>query len=578
MTSRIRRSGQSFAAASNALARFGLPPVSSSAALGPAEISGSRSIPVLLSKFADTPSDPISATRLQQQLFGTWPTGTMTDYYREISYGKFTVTGSVFAWQTMARQSSYYQGPDTATPEGTTEPCHGVCPQAHLGEYLISSFESLGPTFNWGQYDNDGPDGVPNSGDDDGVVDFAALVHPGRGGECGAPQGSVNRNIWSHRWALSSWTGSPFTTRSPRNGGGFIQIDDYVVMPALACDNATMIQIGVFAHEFGHAFGLPDLYDTDRDNGRSSGLGNWCLMASGSWGGDNKSPERPTHMSPWAKAYLGWAEIRNVPVMQSPPLTLPPSEQSPVIYKLPIAANRYYLLSNISRTGFNSRLPESGLAVWQIDPTIIEQGLPNNRVNADAQHKGVDLIEADGRNGLDSEQYRGGRGDLFPGSAGQRRFDSATIPRNLANKGVCNITVNGVNVVFDYLRNRPSCAGFSPSATMTESAAAAPAVEPADLLPDHLDLQKWVGKSIELKGMLTNLGSNYQKTRDRHIVFQDAAGKTMDVKIALPLEAPGKPGLSSILGKKVQVKGTIRQSPTGTAVFDIETAKPSNNQ
>ncbi len=40
---------------------------------------------------------------------------------------------------------------------------------------------------------------------------------------------------------------------------------------------------GVFAHEMGHAaFGLPDLYDTDNS---SEGLGNWSLMAGGSWNG-----------------------------------------------------------------------------------------------------------------------------------------------------------------------------------------------------------------------------------------------------------------------------------------------------
>ena len=63
-----------------------------------------------------------------------------------------------------------------------------------------------------------------------------------------------------------------------------------------------MIHIGVFAHEFGHAFGLPDLYDTDsRPTASRRESATWCLMASGSWGGDNRSPELPSHMSAWAK-------------------------------------------------------------------------------------------------------------------------------------------------------------------------------------------------------------------------------------------------------------------------------------
>ena len=33
-------------------------------------------------------------------------------------------------------------------------------------------------TIDWGQFDNDGPDGIPNSGDDDGFVDVLAVMHP----------------------------------------------------------------------------------------------------------------------------------------------------------------------------------------------------------------------------------------------------------------------------------------------------------------------------------------------------------------------------------------------------------------
>ena len=64
-----------------------------------------------------------------------------------------------------------------------------------------------------------------------------------------------------------------------------------------------LIDIGVFCHEFGHVLGLPDLYDTDNS---SEGLGQWCLMASGSWGGNGSSPQTPTHMSAWCKQKLGW--------------------------------------------------------------------------------------------------------------------------------------------------------------------------------------------------------------------------------------------------------------------------------
>ena len=49
-------------------------------------VSGVREVPVFLAKYSDTGSDPIDPDDLQQQLFdGPWPTGTMTEYYAEIS-------------------------------------------------------------------------------------------------------------------------------------------------------------------------------------------------------------------------------------------------------------------------------------------------------------------------------------------------------------------------------------------------------------------------------------------------------------------------------------------------------------
>ncbi len=69
-----------------------------------------------------------------------------------------------------------------------------------------------------------------------------------------------------------------------------------------------MIGCGVFCHEFGHALGLPDLYDTDAYGlGSGYGLGNWSLMAGGSWGGNGMTNARPVALDVWARRFLGWA-------------------------------------------------------------------------------------------------------------------------------------------------------------------------------------------------------------------------------------------------------------------------------
>ena len=64
-------------------------------------------------------------------------------------------------------------------------------------------------------------------------------------------------------------------------------------------------KIGVCAHELGHLlFGWPDLYDIDNS---SSGLGEWCLMAGGSWNG--YLGDIPAHPSAWCKADQGWVTV-----------------------------------------------------------------------------------------------------------------------------------------------------------------------------------------------------------------------------------------------------------------------------
>jgi immune inhibitor A len=70
--------------------------------------------------------------------------------------------------------------------------------------------------------------------------------------------------------------------------------------------------VGVFAHEFGHDLGLPDLYDTSGNTGGAeNSTGFWTLYSSGSYGSSGKPEDgigtKPTHMSAYEKLFLGWS-------------------------------------------------------------------------------------------------------------------------------------------------------------------------------------------------------------------------------------------------------------------------------
>jgi M6 family metalloprotease-like protein len=527
-------------------------------------VEGQQSIPILTLKFRDTGSDPIDVRQLQKELFdGPWPTGTMTDYYKEISYGRFEVNGQVQTFKTLKNRGSFYTGG-----------CNGLCPQAKVPDMLKETL-TLNGSLDWGQFDNDGPDGKPNSGDDDGFVDFAAFVHPNIGGECGK-----NSFIWSHRFNLSGWNVKPFVTKTARNGGGTIMIDDYVIMPAKACDGKTMIQIGVFAHEFGHAFGLPDLYDTDPDNGDSEGAGNWCLMAAGSWGGDGSSPQRPAHMSAWSKTFLGWV-LPSLQTANVPSVSIKEAESNAFAIKVPISMTQYYLIESRQKTKFDDKLPIGGLLVWKINDTVVTAGLANNSVNANESNQGVELVEADGRNDLDSAANRGDAGDPFPGSRNVKAFDNATKPVSLGKLALCEISAPGATMTARIsMTGRcqtatppPKASPAAPTAvsSLGQQAAASPQARAPDDKVTIAELQKnpaaYAGKTLKVDGTLENAGRNY--FTDRRLVLRQPEG-TGSVPVrwpGMPLDVPRPPGanksrpstLSDYLGKKVEVVGVLER-------------------
>jgi len=264
-------------------------------------VSGTTYVPVLMGKYSNTGADPYPTASLQTKLFAAPPAASMSSLYGEMSYGNLNLTGTVFGWYQASNVDTYYEGAGT---------CYGLCGTAKTGQYIKEVLQLADPAVNFGTYDNDGPDGIPNSGDDDGYVDFVAIVQPEIGAECGATA------IWSHRWVVGGWpefAQSPWVTNDARTGGGNIVVWDYTIQPALGSVNgcgAGIIEIGVFCHEFGHAFGLPDLYD----GSGSAGIGHWGLMGSGNW----NSPTNPSHFDAWCKGELGWIVPTVVgPVSQS---------------------------------------------------------------------------------------------------------------------------------------------------------------------------------------------------------------------------------------------------------------------
>ncbi|HEY0019366.1 MAG TPA: M6 family metalloprotease domain-containing protein [Longimicrobium sp.] len=397
-----------------------------------AAVTGTLRVPVLMGLYADAAA-PHPQSDYQTRLFGPQQYSART-FYQEMSRGVFTLDGTVTPWITLPQNAAYYQ------PSSATDARYG-----RAGEYLQHTLQGADAQVDFGQFDNDGPDGVPNSGDDDGYVDAAAFVYPAAGMSCGGP------GIWPHRWVYRAWFGAPFTTGDARAGGGFILVDDYLIQGGLECDGAGLMQIGTFSHEMGHALGLPDLYDTYAADGTSSGLGEWDLMSSGNW----RLQDAPAHMGAWSKDYLGWVNVETVTASRA--VTLPQVYAGGTVlrYDLP-GTPEYFLMENRGMVGSDRNLRRAGLLVYHVDPAVIDSTRGWNRVNGHPR-MGVALEQADGADHLGAGSNRGDAGDPFPGSTGRTAFGDTGTPNTRSNSATAsdlelrNLALNGATnaVTFD---------------------------------------------------------------------------------------------------------------------------------
>jgi M6 family metalloprotease-like protein len=309
------------------------------------------------------------------------------DYFLENSYGQLDLQVDVAGWYTADKNFEYY-GDENG--------------KSRARELVQQALRDADDDIDYSNYDND------QDGDVDGVI----IIHAGRGAE----DGGLRQYIWSHRWTV------PFASHDNTF------IFDYTIQPETrSASYGGDVGIGIFCHEFGHLLGLPDLYDTDFNNGSSHGIGEWGLMGSGGWLGRE---DYPAGLSAWSKERLGWIEPQNI-TSNYGTFSLRPAHAFPDYLRIESGREgEYFLLENRQRDGYDAFLNGEGLAIWHINTDKTSLYPSRNAVNGDENFKGVDLEEADGIFNLDKYQNRGDEGDLYPGESGQQTFNYITSPNS----------------------------------------------------------------------------------------------------------------------------------------------------
>lgn len=381
------------------------------AALERAPLRGPVRVVVVLAEFPDRALPAGAADRFRDLFFsdGTLPHGSVKDYFTDVSGGLITLTGEVVGPYVLPRPLAVYAG-----AENGTQPAE---PNART-----MAADALGPA------DAD-VDFTPYDNDANGYVDAYIVVHAGRGAEETGAAG----DIWSHKWVLPAQRA----------------VDDTLVYGYLTIPEDS--KIGVCAHELGHLlFGWPDLYDTDYS---SAGIGDWCLMAAGSWG---LGGDRPVHPSAWCKATQGWVDVVNQTVDAS--VTVSDVKTSRTAYRLwkdAAVGNEYFLVENRLQTGFDTSLPGDGLLVWHIDDAVA--------TNRDERHYKVALVQADGRRELEGNTNQGDDGDPYPGASHNVALTDFSTPDSKSYAGSSTgVSITGIPEAADAMTVKLGVQGAQP--------------------------------------------------------------------------------------------------------------------
>lgn len=331
--------------------------------------------------------------------------GSVKDYFRDNSGGKFVPNFQVVGPYTLPEPQSFYA--DNSYDTGSDIDPRGMVIHA------LRLTREKNPELNFKQFDNDG----------DGYMDNVYVIYAGYSE---ASTGNA-ADMWPHSWTLGNDT---------INYDGVI-IKNYSCSQELvgspeANPTPSMDGIGTFTHEFGHVLGLMDMYDTnDYYDGMGLDPGAYSLYASGSYNNDSKTPA-----ALWAfeRLQMGWMkegeDIKELKAGED--VTQPNSAETFTARYIDChpkeKGQEWFILENRQFTGWDEFIPSHGLLIYHYDYTepMVTKYWSLNSPNNNARHRCLYIIPADNVDDTNSRS-----GDTFPGSSGNIEFTDFTTPNAL---------------------------------------------------------------------------------------------------------------------------------------------------
>ncbi|NUO10092.1 MAG: M6 family metalloprotease domain-containing protein [Candidatus Brocadia sp.] len=390
-------------------------------------VSGTMHLLVIAVDYVDATAT-YTADQIQPLFFGA--SDSVSDYYSKTSYSSVTITP---ATESHGLSNDGFIG---WLRLSGNHPNTGSNIDARNQQIAKSAILAADPYINYAQYDVNG----------NGIVEPTELsvmiIVAGYEAATGGPSPSV----WAHQW----WMGDV----------GFPNVDGKTIQQYAQFGEKHgnhLATLGVMAHELGHLmFGLPDLYDTDTNNGDSEGIGFFDLMGGGGWGAVSGAygGSSPTQLSAWSKEYLSWGIVNSISSSQSVSFPKTDGNSSSIFRINTLDSNQYFLIENRQFTGYDKGFEgatgasgHGGLVIYHIDK--LKTPPQNWNVNADENDKGVDVEEANegslGYSMLDTKSSAANT-NMFFFSGNNISFTDTTTPNSkLKNGNSTNISVKDIS-------------------------------------------------------------------------------------------------------------------------------------
>ena len=246
--------------------------------------------------------------------------GDLNRYLTEVSYNSTWIVGEITDWVGLPHESTYY-GRD-----------FGPLLDMQIRTLFQDAVHAVDDQINFRLYTH------------------VLIVHAGMGQET---TGTL-AEIWS----------AYIRCRPPVYADGLV-MNNVIILPEKEARNID--PLGIYAHEFMHSLGLPDLYS---ENSRSLYMGPWDIMDTGLRNGQ-PAGSCPSHPAAWCKIALGWPiKTRTISAGFKDEIIMGPQEamggQVQALI-LPNALGRYYVIEVRIQSGFDSRLPSNGVLITDVD-------------------------------------------------------------------------------------------------------------------------------------------------------------------------------------------------------------------